>query len=522
MAHEPLHAVVRHIRKVSAALQTDQQDDQDLLERFIDERDGTAFVALVQRHGPMVRGVCRRLLRRESDADDAFQATFLVFLNKARSIRKRRSLGSWLHGVAIRTALRAKTNAAQRHVHEQQATAKAPDEPWKEAAWREICTVLDEEVQGLSETYRAPLVLCYLEGRTRDEAAHQLGWSLRTLQRRLERGRDLLRIRLTRRGLTLSAGLLATALAEHTGRAALPVGLANLTAKAALGDAAGTMASAGLTSGPAAALAKGVLKAMFINKLTALTALTAMALAVGIIGTGAGLWTYQALAAQRADTTEQKTAAPAKNTKEKKAAEPAAEPAEELPSLIRVPSQRDGIVRVIGTEIKEGEQVPPKETVTVKIGGEVKKYRRLKKGDAVEEGQLLAQLDDDLARADMAIKTAKLAAAYADSVVADQTRNEAQERYKTQKKLYDRIPAPATTQEDLRGALLTFNRYAGEAVSKVQAIEVATQELNQARKLLEVHEIRSPSRGVIKTIYKRPGEAVKYLETVFLIQVPEE
>ena len=207
MAHRPLDAVIRHIRKVAGGPLNSRESDQELLQRFVDHQDRTAFAALVQRHGPMVRSVCWRLLRHEADVDDAFQATFLVLLHKACTIRRRPSLASWLYGVAFRTALKAKSQATQRQAHEQRAIGTSPAEPWREAAWREICTVLDEEVQGLSERYRAPLVLCYLEGRTRDEAAHQLGWSLRTLQRRLERGREILRTRLIRRGLNTFCGI---------------------------------------------------------------------------------------------------------------------------------------------------------------------------------------------------------------------------------------------------------------------------------------------------------------------------
>jgi len=366
--------------------------------------------------------------------------------------------------------------------------------------------------------------------------AEPLDCGSRPLQRRLERGRELLRMRLSRRGLTLSIGLLATSLSEQAASAALPAGLLNLTVKAALLHAAGKATAAGLISAHAAVLAKGVLQAMFISKLTTLTT---MVLAVGVTITGAGLWTYHSPAAQRTDAKEKKAVAPAiergaespalvgvpsqTDPKEKKAAGPASERGEELPALIRVPSQRDGIVRVIGTEIKEGEKVPPGQTITVKVDGEKRKYRRLKKGDSVEEAQLLALLDDDLARAEVDIKVAKVNSARAECRAAEKTRDEALARYETAKKLVgagDKLAA--ISKEDLRGALLTFSRYFEEALSKAEAINVAEQELKQARKVLEMHEIRSPSPGVIRAIHKRPGEAVKYLEAVFLIQVPEE
>src|SRR4029077_16370031 len=168
------------------------------------------------------RGVCRRLLRQESDVDDAFQATFLVLLRKAYTIRKTQSLGSWLYDVAFRIARRARAESGRRPGYEKQARKSAPGDPGMEAAWRELCTALDVEVHGLPEKYRAPIVLCYLEGQTRDQAARQLGWSLRSLERRLEQGRERLRARLARRGITLTAAFLATELSPPTGLAALP------------------------------------------------------------------------------------------------------------------------------------------------------------------------------------------------------------------------------------------------------------------------------------------------------------
>src|SRR5262249_37460559 len=156
-----------------------------------DCHDETAFAALVRRHGPMVLGVCGRVLHSHHAAEDVFQATFLVLARKARSIRKHDSVASWLHGVAQRLALRAKADTMRRQINEPGAGARsragarsadrAPGPP-TEASWREFCAFLDEELGRLAACYRAPLVLCYLESRTRDEAARQLGWSLRTLE----------------------------------------------------------------------------------------------------------------------------------------------------------------------------------------------------------------------------------------------------------------------------------------------------------------------------------------------------
>src|SRR5262249_27739979 len=165
-----------------------------------------AFHTLLRRHGPMVLGVCRALLAREEDAEDAFQATFLVFARKAGSIQRTSSLGSWLHGVACRTARKTQAEFAKRQKHERQA-AQPEALPPDHLTWREAQRVVHEELGGLSERYQAPLTLCYLQGKTLDEAAMQLGLTKGTLKARLERGRGLLRARLVRRGLGPAAPL---------------------------------------------------------------------------------------------------------------------------------------------------------------------------------------------------------------------------------------------------------------------------------------------------------------------------
>jgi RNA polymerase sigma factor (sigma-70 family) len=190
-----------------------EASDQELLERFIRSREPSAFAALVTRHGPRVLGVCRRVLRDEHAAEDAFQNVFLLLARKAGSIQKRTLLAGWLYGTACRTAAHARVDAARRRGREALAEAGRPSaDPAVEAAAVELSAVLEEEVGRLSERYRSPIVLCHVERRTRDEAAHRLGCSPRTLQRRLERGRALLRVRLGRRGVTLAAALVAPAL----------------------------------------------------------------------------------------------------------------------------------------------------------------------------------------------------------------------------------------------------------------------------------------------------------------------
>src|SRR4051812_8000652 len=196
MAPTAVHSVIRSAR--SAALRHDS--DGALVEAFVRRRDEAAFEALLRRHGPMVLGVCRAVLPNEADAEDAFQATFLVLARKAASVRDAASVCAWLHGVAYRTALRARTDFTRRRKHEGQVTPPEATPP-QDLTWREVQRVLHEEMVRLGEGYRAPLVLCYLQGKTQDEAARLLGLPRGTLKGRLERGRAMLRKRLERRGL---------------------------------------------------------------------------------------------------------------------------------------------------------------------------------------------------------------------------------------------------------------------------------------------------------------------------------
>jgi RNA polymerase sigma factor (sigma-70 family) len=231
MADPRLGAVIRHLRTLSGDTPGGAATDQELLERFLHDRDPAAFTALVRRHGPLVWGVCRRLVQQPCDAEDAFQATFLILLRNARSIGSRPALASWLHGVAYRVATRLRQENFRILNPDSRLPGRTVIDPGLEAAWRELSALLDGEVQALPEKYRAPLVLCYLEGRTRDQAARQLGWSLRTLDRRLAQGKDLLRGRLTRRGVALSAALLSAGLAGPATAAPSPAALAQAVAR---------------------------------------------------------------------------------------------------------------------------------------------------------------------------------------------------------------------------------------------------------------------------------------------------
>jgi len=255
--------------------------DGVLLDRFVVNRDQAAFAALVDRHGPMVLGVCRRVLGRAHDAEDAFQAAFLVLARKAPSIRKRDALASWLHGVAYHVAANLRRAESRRGALQIPRPDVTQEDVVAEVSWREVWAAIDEELALLPQRYRAPLVLCYLEGRTRDEAALSLGWSEGTFRGRLERGRDALRARLIRRGIGLSAVLLASALG-HEAATAAPFALVVATVAAATQFTA-KGAVAGLISAKVASLTEGVLKAMLVSKLK-MAAVVLLALCMAAVG----------------------------------------------------------------------------------------------------------------------------------------------------------------------------------------------------------------------------------------------
>ena len=241
--------------------------DEQLLDRFVSQGDAAAFEVLVRRHGPMVLGVCRRLLQHPQDAEDAFQATFLVLVRKAATLGQRDLLGNWLYGVADRTALDARAAAMRRRKREKQVSVMPEPEVRDNAdEWRDLRPFLDQELNRLPDKYRIPIVLCDLEGRTRRDAAEQLDIPVGTLSGRLTTAREMLAKRLTRRGLTLSGAALTSALMPSAASAAVSSPLVAATVQAATAIASG-QAAAGVVSVPVAALAEGVTKAMLLKKL---------------------------------------------------------------------------------------------------------------------------------------------------------------------------------------------------------------------------------------------------------------
>jgi RNA polymerase sigma factor (sigma-70 family) len=222
MAKKSLDLVMQYLRRVAMTGREDGSDAH-LLDRFAHHGDQVAFERLVMLHGPMVLGLCRRLLRHEQDAEDAFQATFLTMARKASTIGKKEALASWLYKVAYRVACRASRGAphqTNRMAILGMTTAKCESG----ALSHDLRGVLDTEIAGLPESYRRPIVLCYLQGKTNEEAALLLGCPRSTVATRLARAKELLRRRLTRRGCTLSVATLTTALTDKALAASLPPG----------------------------------------------------------------------------------------------------------------------------------------------------------------------------------------------------------------------------------------------------------------------------------------------------------
>lgn len=294
MPTSPTTSVIEHLRRAALLRDGAGLGDGELLGRFLERRDEAAIAALVRRHGAMVWGVCRRLLNHH-DAEDAFQATFIVLVRKAASIVPRKMVGNWLYGVAHQTALQARRTAARRRAREVQVTVMPDTTTVQQDQWPDVRPMLDQELSRLPDNYRAVIVLCDLEERTRKEVARQLGVPEGTVAGRLARARAMLAKRLVRRGVTLSAEALAAVLAQNVASASVSISLVSSTIHAATLVAVGQTAATGAISAKVAALTDGVLKVMLMSKLKAVTAVV---LVLSFLVTGVTVVTCRAAAAQ--------------------------------------------------------------------------------------------------------------------------------------------------------------------------------------------------------------------------------
>lgn len=281
MTFSPMNAVLQRLRQMVGPSEGDVASDAQLLTAYVDGR-ADAFEELVRRHGGMVQGVCRRLLGNSHDADDAFQAVFMVLARKAASLSRRESIAAWLHGVAGRTARKARVTAARRRRREETVATMTRESIADEVAEDPVGPVLDEEVNRLPEKYRLPVLLCYLEGESNEEAARRMRCSAGAVKMRLLRARELLRNRLGRRGVVIPAVALGSLLERQAASAAVPESLVASTTRAVESFTAGSAAGA---SG-AAALAQGVIRDMYATKLKLAAAVV---LGLGMAGVGVGL-----------------------------------------------------------------------------------------------------------------------------------------------------------------------------------------------------------------------------------------
>ena len=293
MATSQMSDVIQHLRRTVLLREGAGLTDGQLLEGYISRRDQAALAALVRRHGPMVWGVCRRLLNHH-DAEDAFQATFLVLVRKAASIVPREMVGNWLYGVAHQTALNARAAAARRRGRERQVTQMPEPAVIEQDLWDDLQPLLDAELSHLPDKYRAVLILCDLEGKTRKEAARQIGVPEGTVAGRLARARAMLAKRLAQRGVALSGGAMAAVLSQKVASAGVPLSVVESTITATSLVAAGKTAS-GAISVKVAALTEGVMKAMLFTRLKSALAVV---LILGILATGATILTYRTAAGQ--------------------------------------------------------------------------------------------------------------------------------------------------------------------------------------------------------------------------------
>jgi RNA polymerase sigma factor (sigma-70 family) len=297
MPNRRMSKVLQHLHSATLRGESVERTDGQLLECFVSRREEAALEALVRRHAVMVWGVCRRVLQSHHDAEDAFQATFLVLLRKATTIVPREMVGNWLYGVAHQTALKARATRAKQRAREKQGMALPEPVAPEQQLWNDLQPILDAEMSRLPDRYRAVLVLCDLEGKTGREAARQLGVPEGTVASRLARARALLARRLTRYGLALSGAALAAILSEKAASACVPASVVSSTIEGIALLAAGNALTARALPANVAALTEAVLRAMLLTKLKVMTAVL-VALGACALAAGAGILAVQREAAQ--------------------------------------------------------------------------------------------------------------------------------------------------------------------------------------------------------------------------------
>jgi RNA polymerase sigma factor (sigma-70 family) len=284
MATSVMDQVLQHLRSVLLLPEGADLTDGQLLECFLSRQEPAALEALMRRHGPMVWGVCRRILGNHHDAEDAFQATFLVLVRKASSVRPRERVGNWLYGVAHQTALKARATRAKRRRRERSVPAMPEPAMEQQGLWNDLQPLLDQELGRLPENYRAVVVACDLEGQTGKEAARHFGCPEGTVASRLARARAMLAKRLARHGLGLTGVSLAAVLSEKAASGPVPSSVMAAAIRAVTLVAAGQAAATGVISAKVATLTDGVIKAMLLKKLKTLVSVLVVVVLTGFGG----------------------------------------------------------------------------------------------------------------------------------------------------------------------------------------------------------------------------------------------
>lgn len=495
MSSASLSTLVQYFRRSAERDGVHALPDEQLLSRWLQNHDEAAFELLLWRHAPMLVGLCQRMLSNPQDVEDAFQATILTLLRKANAIGKRDSVGSWLYKVAYRVALRlratARTRADREAIGTDVSTLAAPLE-----ANSELGMVLDEEINRLPSKYRVPVVLCYLQGKTNEATARELHCPVGTIYSRLATARKRLQICLKRRGIQVGAIALSAILEQSQTSHVMATGLVNCSVKLALSVAAGRPAGE-VVSSQVLTLTRGALQSLWLSRVKLAAAFV---LGIGLIGTSTGALLCHAPAEE-----------PSPQVKR--------QPAQQKEKSLQISSQIEGILLVIGTELKPDEKVANELLVSVKVDGQTKEYRRLVEGDMVEKGQLVAQLDDRTARLDATLKKAQRAAAEAELLAANKEQDVAKHRRDYMEKLHT---LNAVAQSELEAAKAKVEQLKSNLSSKQASVLVAQLKSDQAELILARTEIRSPGRGTISKIYKKQGEGVTPNEPIICIDSGEK
>ncbi|QJW96848.1 RNA polymerase sigma factor [Frigoriglobus tundricola] len=458
---------------------TDAVPDADLLHRFVTDRDGPAFAALVRRHGPMVLAVCRRVLRHRQDAEDAFQATFLVLARRAETIKLRSPLGGWLYGVAYRTALSARRAASVRRERESRAAEMKSGELIPDNGLAaELREALDRELAALPDTYRAAVVVCDLEGLHRRDAALRLGWTEGTLSSRLARARALLARRLARYGLAVpAAGLAAVAGPEAVAHA-----LAEPTVRL------GTLVAAGeaVVAAPVAALMEGTMKAMLLLKFKALAASAVVGCAVA----ATALAGWRADAAGTAEPSQPDT--PRAETPRRAAQKPdsgsRAVPKSDKERIAELERERDQLLKQVA-----------------ELAARLDRVEAERQAARPEKRKPSAQTAEDIARAEKLVAE-KLAAEKLARDIA-QADKLAAEKLARDSALAEKIAA----EKRVKAAQEIAQAAERRALEKLKAAQdVAAQAQKQAKEALDLAQQRDPAPKAAPPADRRPtGSPVK-------------